>query len=156
MTKLRFKPIYWSIIFFFLAQCVMFAITPRIEPFLSDHGIYVPPQPDRPFVLVPQPPTTSPGGDYIHEVPPPSALLPILIYFAALITVVSLILFFIPLSALKFVFRAVFALLFAWGTFILCVFYLHWQAALILGILVGIVWLFYTRMWLHNMALLIA
>ncbi|MCL2281526.1 MAG: presenilin family intramembrane aspartyl protease [Dehalococcoidia bacterium] len=159
MTKLRFKPVYWSIIFFVLAQCVMFAITPRIEPFLEDNNIYVPSQPDtgisNPIQLRPQPPTTSPEGEVIPGVPLTSSLLFILPYFAALIAVVS-ILFLMPLKALKFFFRAIFAVLFAWGVFILSVFYLPWQAALVIGVCVGITWLCYTRMWLHNAALLIA
>ncbi|MCL2140446.1 MAG: presenilin family intramembrane aspartyl protease [Dehalococcoidia bacterium] len=172
------------------AQCVMFAITPRIEPFLNDNDIYVPPQPPSDqIIFIPSPPTTSPGGDYIPEVPAPSSLLPIILYFAGLIIVISLILFFIPLSALKFVFRSIFALLFAWGIFILCVFYLpnlfvhilgDGEAILnifgrsyvlgpryipnvigivlsaIIGLTVGINWLFKPRMWLHNLALLIA
>jgi presenilin-like A22 family membrane protease len=141
----------------------MFTITSRIEPFLEKNNIYLPPQPTSPGVMMPQPPTTitttSPGGEpTVIEKPgvaPPSSLLPILLYFAALIVVVS-ILFFIPLSALKFFFRAVFSLLFAWGMFILCVFYLPVWAAIVIGLATGIAWLFYTRMWLHNIALLVA
>lgn len=145
MIKLRLKPVYWSIIFFVLAQCVMFSITPRIDPFLEDHNIYVPSQPDGGLIhWLPQP-----------DVPLTSSLLPILLYFAALIALVS-ILFLMPLKALKFFFRAVFACLFAWGAFILSVFYLPVWIAIVIGVGIGTAWLFYTRMWLHNMALLIA
>jgi len=161
MTKLRFKSVYWSIIFFFLAMCVMFSITPRIEPFLEENNIYVPAQPSSPTDIFPRPSstTTDTSGTVIDipEVPATSSLLVIVLYFAVMIVVVSLILYFIPLSALKFIFRAVFAILFAWGAFILCVFYVpSWKIALLIGLGVGTAWLFYTRMWLHNIALLIS
>jgi len=124
LKKLRLKPVCLSLIIFVMAVCLLFAITPRVDKVLNANNIYFPPQPTNPIELVPQPPTTNPAGDPVPEVPAPAALLPVVLYFAALILVLTLILFFIPLSMLKIVFRSVFAFLFAWGVFILTVFYL--------------------------------
>jgi hypothetical protein len=118
--KLRFKPVYWSILIFIIAQCFMFAVATREEPFLKANDIYMPPQPTQPIVFWPQPVTTSPTGVVTPPVSANSSLGPILLYFAGLIVVVGLVLFFIPLSALKYLFRVLFALLFTWGVFILC------------------------------------
>jgi len=154
--KARFKPVYWSILIFIVAQCFMFAVAIREEPFLKANNIYVPPQPTQPIVLLPQPATTSPLGVVTPEVPAPSSLLPILLYFAGLIVVVGLVLFFIPLSALKYLFRVLFALLFTWGVFILCVFWLPLWAAVAIALAAGGAWLFFTRIWLHNLVMIIA
>ena len=156
----RFKPVYWSILIFIIAQCFLFAVVVRANPFLKENNIYVPPQPEQPVVILPQPAatTTSPSGEVIiiPEVPAPSSLLPILLYFAALIVIIGVVLFVIPLSALKFVFRALFGLLLTWGVFILCVFYLPLSAALTIACALGLTWLFYPRIWLHNLVMIIA
>jgi presenilin-like A22 family membrane protease len=90
------------------------------------------------------------------EVPATSSLGPILLYFVALIVVVGLVLFFIPLSALKFLFRMLFALLFTWGVFILGVFWLPFWVAVALALVIGAAWLFFPRVWLHDLVLIIA
>jgi presenilin-like A22 family membrane protease len=154
--KTRFKPVYWSILIFIIAQCFMFAVATREEPFLKANNIYLPPQPTQPIVLLPQPATTSDTGVVTPEVPVPSSLLPILLYFAGLIVVVGLVLFFIPLSALKYLFRVIFALLFTWGVFILCVFWLPLWTAIGIALAMGLAWLFFPRVWLHNLVMIIA
>jgi presenilin-like A22 family membrane protease len=154
--KTFFKPVYWSILIFIIAQCFMFAVVTRENGFLEDNDIYVPPQPTQPVVIMPQPATTSPTGEIIPEVPASSSLIPILVYFVALVIVVGLVLFFIPLSALKYLFRILFAFLFTWGVFILCVFWLPLWAAIIIALIAGMAWLFFPRVWLHNLVMIIA
>jgi presenilin-like A22 family membrane protease len=152
----RFKPVYWSIIIFFVAQLFLFAVVVKENPFLKANNIYVPPQPTQPVPIWTQPATTTPSGEYVPPVTAPSALGPILLYFAALIVVVGIVLFVIPLSALKFLFRALFALLFTWGIFILSVFWLPLWLALAIALSIGISWLLYPRVWLHNLVMIIA
>ena len=156
LKKPRFKPVYWSILIFIIAQCFMFAVATREEPFLKANDIYVPPQPTQPIVIWAQPAITSDTGVVTPEVPATSSLGPILLYFAGLIVVVGLVLFFIPLSALKYLFRLLFALLFTWGVFILCVFWLPLWAAVAIALAAGMAWLFFTRVWLHNLVMIIA
>jgi presenilin-like A22 family membrane protease len=156
VKKARFKPVYWSILIFIIAQCFMFAVVIRENPFLKANNIYVPPQPTQPIVFLPQPAATSDAGVVTPEVPATSSLIPILLYFAVLIGVVGLVLFFIPLSALKYLFRVLFALLFVWGVFILGVFWLPLWASVILAFAMGLAWLFFPRVWLHNLVMIIA
>ncbi len=154
--KPSFKPVYWSILIFLVAQLFMFAVATRENVYLTTNNIYIPPQPVQPINIWPQPETTSTAGVVTPAVPPTSSIGFILLYFAALIVIVGLILFFIPLSALKFLFRIIFAFLFAWGVFILGVFWLPLIAAVILALVVGLGWLFYPKVWLHNLVMIIA
>ncbi|MCL2679448.1 MAG: presenilin family intramembrane aspartyl protease [Dehalococcoidia bacterium] len=150
------KPVFWSLLIFIIAQCFLFAVMTRVDPFLRENNLYIPPQPDTPIVVIPQPPITAPDGAVTPEVPITSALLPILIYFAVVIVIISVVLFLIPLKALKFVFRALFALLFAWGIFILGILYLPLWTTLLIALVAGAAWFFFPRIWLHNMMLMIA
>ena len=147
---------YWSVLIFLIAQLFMFAVATRENGYLNTNNIYVPPQPVQSINLWPQPATTSPTGVVTPAVPLTSSIGFIVLYFAALIIIVGLILFFIPLSALKFIFRIIFALLFAWGVFILGVLWLPLVAAVILALATGIAWLLYPKLWLHNIVMIIA
>jgi len=153
MAKPPFKPVYWSILIFILAQILTFAVVWRQDPFLEENNIYIPPQPTE--VIVWPTPTTLPGGE-VTTPPPTSSLGPILIYFAVLIAVVGVVLALIPLSALKIVFRLLFAWLFAWGVFILFVFWLPLWATLATAAGVGLLWLLRPKIWLHNLVMTIA
>jgi presenilin-like A22 family membrane protease len=152
-VKPQFKPVYWSILIFILAQILTFAVVWRQDPFLEENNIYIPPQPTE--VIIWPTPTTLPGGEVITP-PPTSSLGPILIYFAVLIAVMGVVLALIPLSALKLVFRLLFAWLFAWGVFILLVFWLPLWLTLTIAVSVGLLWLFRPKIWLHNLVMVIA
>ena len=154
--KPKFKPVYWSVLIFLVAELFMFAVATRENGYLNANNIYVPPQPVQPIILWPQPATTSSTGVVTPAVPATSSIGFILLYFASLIIVIGLVLFFIPLSALKFLFRVIFAFLFAWGVFILGVFWLPLIAAVIIALAAGIGWLFFPRVWLHNLVMIIA
>jgi presenilin-like A22 family membrane protease len=88
---------------------------------------------------------------------PDYSLPPILIYFFGVIIVVALVLFFIPLRALKTVFRVLFTLTFAWGTFIVSYLALPgpYYFALVLAVIAGLAWLFWARIWLHDILLVV-
>jgi presenilin-like A22 family membrane protease len=153
--KKHFEPVYWSILIFLVAQLFMFAVATRENGFLKANNITIT-QPSQPIVLWPKPETTSPSGVVTPGVDAPSSIGFILVYFASLIVIVGLVLFFIPLSALKFLFRVIFSFLFAWGVFILGVFWLPLVAAIILALAAGLGWLFFPRVWLHNLVMIIA
>ena len=155
--KIRFKPVYWSILFFVTAQVLTFCIVTRIDGFLETNQIYIPPQSSPETIsLWPQPPpaTPIPGA----EAPAPfwTSLGPILIYFFAVVIVLGIVLFLIPMSALRNVLRVIFAFLFAWGFFIALVFWIPLTIAVIVSVAIGLTWLFVPRVWLHNLAMIFA
>jgi presenilin-like A22 family membrane protease len=85
-----------------------------------------------------------------------SSLSFILIYFFVAVVVIAVVLFIIPLRFLKYVFRIVLAFMFGWGVFIVTFFKLPTAAAYSIAAVAGIVWLFWARIWLHDLLLLIA
>ncbi|MFA5629591.1 MAG: hypothetical protein WC958_05020 [Dehalococcoidales bacterium] len=89
------------------------------------------------------------------ETPLFSSLGAILIYFFAVVVVLAVILFVIPLSALKMLFRAIFAFLFSWGIFIVQVFWMPLIPSIIIAALIGVLWFFMPRIWLHNIILIL-
>jgi presenilin-like A22 family membrane protease len=93
----------------------------------------------------------------VSEITPPTVSAgPGIAYFFGVVAVMALVLFIIPLSKLKLVFRLLFALMFAWGVFIMTFLTLPYPAAYPLAVIAGIAWLFWARVWLHNLVLLIA
>jgi presenilin-like A22 family membrane protease len=87
---------------------------------------------------------------------PDVSLWPILVYFFGVVVVMSVILFLIPLDKLKLFFRVLFALMFAWGVFIVSYFFMPDPAAYTLAGIAGLLWLFWARIWLHDILLLVA
>jgi presenilin-like A22 family membrane protease len=150
----RLDPVYWSLIIFILAQIITFVVISRENTFLNNEQIYIPSQPSEIVTLWPQT-TTLPSGQ-ISETPAYSSLGPILIYFFAVVIVLGIVLFLVPLSILKLILKGLFGFLFGWGTFIILVMWLPLAAAIILAIAVGLAWFFYPKIWLHNMALVLA
>lgn len=90
-----------------------------------------------------------------HETPLFSSLGAILIYFFAVVLVLAVVLFIIPLSALKIMFRALFAFLFSWGIFIVQVFWMPLIPAIIIALALGVLWFFMPRIWLHNIIMIL-
>jgi presenilin-like A22 family membrane protease len=88
-------------------------------------------------------------------VSPDISLGPIVAYFFGVVVVMGLVLFIIPLSKLKLVFRLLFALMFAWGVFIVVGLTLPDILSYPVAAIAGIVWLFWARVWLHDLLLLI-
>jgi presenilin-like A22 family membrane protease len=78
------------------------------------------------------------------------------LYFFGVVAVMALVLFIIPLSKLKWVFRILFAFMYAWGVFILAFVLLNEWAAFAIGIIAGLTWFFWARVWLHDLLLLVA
>ena len=157
--KISFKPAYWAVLLFVLAQVVTFSIVSRMNGFLESKDIYIPPQssPETISFWPAQPPATiTPGVEVPAAAPFWASLGPMLIYFFAVVIVMGIILFVIPMSALKYIMRLVFSLLFAWGVFIALVFWVPVAAAIAIAAVVGLAWLLAPRVWLHNIAMLLA
>ncbi len=88
-------------------------------------------------------------------VSPDISLGPIVAYFFGVVLVMALVLFLIPQSKLRLVFRALFALIFAWGVFIVAALMLPSVTAYPVAIIAGIAWAFWARIWLHDLLLLV-
>ena len=89
-------------------------------------------------------------------VSPDISLGPIIAYFFGVVVLLALVLFIIPLSKLRLVFRVLFALMFGWGVFIVTALTLPTVAAYPLAVIAAIAWLFWARIWLHDLLLLVA
>jgi presenilin-like A22 family membrane protease len=68
----------------------------------------------------------------------------------------GVVLFLIPVKALKFLLRALFAFLFGWGMFIILIFWAPLLAAIGVAAIVALTWLIFPRVWLHNLVMVIA
>ncbi len=157
--KTRFKPAYWAILLFIIAQIATFSIVSRMDNFLEAHDIYVPPQsPPDTISFWPQPPPVTTTTTPVAEAPVPfwTSLGPILIYIFSVVIILGIVFFLIPMSTLKKALRIVFSFLFAWGVFIALVFWIPVAAAVIISAIVGLAWFLAPRVWLHNIALLLA
>ena len=150
----KLNPVYWGLLLFVIAQILVLLVTPRIDPFLDEKNIYVPSQPSEVISWWPGE-VTLPSGE-VTETPAYSSLGPVLIYVFAVVAVLGLILSLIPLTALRFVLRFLFALMFSWGAFISTVFYLPLPFATTIGVVFGTVWLLIPFVWLHDLALILA
>jgi len=87
---------------------------------------------------------------------PDISLGPVIAYFFGVVVVLALVLFFIPMRWLRQVFRAIFALMFGWGVLIVAGLTLPSIAAYALAVIAAVAWLFWARVWLHDLLLLIA
>ncbi|MBN1693455.1 MAG: hypothetical protein JW845_07885 [Dehalococcoidales bacterium] len=87
---------------------------------------------------------------------PDVSLWPIVVYFFGVVVVMSVILFLIPLDKLRLFFRILFALMFAWGVFIVSYFFMPDPVAYALAGIAALLWLFWARIWLHDLLLLVA
>jgi len=76
------------------------------------------------------------------------------LYFFLVAAVLSVAMYFIPVSKLRLLLRILFGFAFAWGTFIFLAIFLPPWAAGVLALGIGLAWLFIPRIWLHD-ALLI-
>jgi presenilin-like A22 family membrane protease len=150
----KLNTVYLGLLLFVVAQVLILLVAPRINPFLDENNIEIPTQPPAPIAWWPGE-VTLPNGDVI-DVPPQSALGPILIYILAAAGVLGLILYKIPLSALKVLLRLLFALLFSWGAFIATVFYVPLQLAVAIAVAFGAFWFLIPLVWLHNLVLILA
>ena len=151
-TKLN--TVYWGLLLFVVAHVLVLLVTPRMDPFLDERDIYIPSQPPVTVSLWPGE-VTLPSGE-VTEVPAHSSLGPVLIYVLAAAGVLGLTLYLIPPTALKFVLRLLFALLFSWGALVATVFYLPLPLALAIAVVFGTFWFLIPLVWLHDMVLILA
>jgi presenilin-like A22 family membrane protease len=126
--KSRFSPYLWSVSFMAAALALSLFVAVQQKVFVEVNEI------------------TSPDV----------SLWPVLLYFFGVVIVIAVILFLIPLNKLKYFFKILFALMFAWGVFIVSYFFIPDPAAYSLAAVAGIVWLFWAKIWLHDILLLVA
>ena len=155
--RATFSPPYWAVIFFLLTLALTLLTAVRENTFLEANNITLPPQPPPETVTLwppTPPPTTTPGTP--PQPAPWSALGPVLIYFIAAVVVLGVTLFIVPVSALKAILRALFALLFAWGVFIVLVVWLPAIASGVVAVAIGAVWFLLPLLWVHDTVMLLA
>jgi presenilin-like A22 family membrane protease len=150
----KLNTVYLGLLLFIVAQMLMLLVAPRIDPFLNKNDIQIPAQPSAPIAWWPGN-VTLPNGDVV-DVPAHSALGPILIYILAAVGVLGLVLYKIPVVALKVLLRILFALLFSWGAFIATVFYVPLPLAVSIAVGFGAFWFLVPLVWLHNLVLILA
>jgi presenilin-like A22 family membrane protease len=126
--KSKIAPFLWGGLTIITGLALTLSIAPRQQEYVDVHGIVTP--------------TVSSGFG--------------IAYFLGVVAVMALVLFLIPVSKLKLFFQFLFALMFAWGVFIIAVLTLPFAATFPLAIIAGIAWLLWARVWLHNLVLLIA
>ncbi|MDD5509212.1 MAG: hypothetical protein PHI12_00115 [Dehalococcoidales bacterium] len=147
-------PVFIAVLFFIVAQILTISIASQETSFLEANNIYMPAQPDQTISVWPGPATT-PSGE-VTQVPAYSSLGPVIIYFLVATAVIVIILLRVPLSTLILTLRILFAFLFAWGSFIACVFWMPLAGALGIASAVAIIWFLIPRVWFHNLALILA
>jgi presenilin-like A22 family membrane protease len=150
----KLSTVYLGLLLFVVAQMLILLVAPRIDPFLDENEIEIPTQPSTPIAWWPGE-VTLPDGEII-DVPAHSALGPILIYVLAAAGVLALILYKIPLKALRILLRVLFAVLFSWGAFIATVFYIPLALAVAIAVAFGAFWFLIPLVWLHNLVLILA
>ena len=125
--KSRIFSYLWSALVMVLALALSLVVAPHLRPSFEGGGV--------PFQSSP--------------------LWWVLGYFFAAVVVIAVVLFLLPLRYLKYVFRVVFAVMFAWGVLVIS-FNLPDIASYVVAAIAGIAWLFFARIWLHDLLLLIA
>jgi len=150
----RLSPVYWGILIFIVAQMLTFLLISHENLFLQNSHIYIPPQSPGAVSLWPQPVPPAPAGE--AQAPAVGSLGPILIYFFAVVILLGIVLFLIPVSALRLFLRILFAFLFSWGIFIILIFWLPPIVTLPISVVVGSAWFFVPRVWLHNLVMILA
>ena len=150
----RLNAVYWSILIFVVAQILTFCVISHEDEFLNDQQISLPSQPSQTISLWPQQGTSGSGAE--THTPASSSLGPILLYFFVVTAVLGIVLFLIPISALRSVARLLFAFLFCWGTFIMLVFWLPFGVTIAIAAAIAVAWFLMPKVWLHDSVMLIA
>src|SRR4030042_1906181 len=126
--KFRIGPYLWSALVMACSLALSLAAATRQKPFLE-------------------------GSDLPYQ---ETSIWFLVVYFFAAVVVVVVVLFIIPLKKLGLIFRLLYTLLFALGIFVLVYPVLPEPVAYALGVLTGILWRFWAKIWVHNLILLIA
>jgi len=151
--RTRLSPVYWSILIFIVAQMLTFLVITRENEFLQANHIYIPPVSPGVVSIWPQPVPPAPPGE--TQVPAVGSLGPILIYFAAVVIVLGIVLFFVPVATLRLVLRILFAFLFSWGIFVILIFWVPATASIIISVAVGVTWIVVPKVWLHDSVMIL-
>jgi presenilin-like A22 family membrane protease len=128
--KFTLGPVLWASLTFILSAVIALYVASRELRYLKAN----------PQVIVPE---VSP------EFP--------VIYFFSAVLVIGLVLFFIPISKLKWVFRILFVLLYAWGVFVVLALTLPSLILVsIIAVSASVAWFFRPSVWLQNLLMLLA
>jgi len=119
---------YWSGLILVISQALVLIVASQVKHFLKQQQITLP--------------------EVSLEVP--------IIYFFGAVALLGLVLFLIPISKLRVVFRILFVLLFAWGMFVVLGSFLPTIAASLISVVTAMLWFFRPRVWLHDLLLMLS
>ena len=129
MTKKKYPhPIYWSTLILVLSQAIALFVAYEIDKYIVENNIALP--------------------DVSLGIP--------LAYFLGAVVLLGTVLFLIPVSRLKIVFRILFSLLFVWGLFVDLSLFLPLIASSFIAVGATIIWLIKPGIWLHNLLMSIS
>jgi presenilin-like A22 family membrane protease len=151
---LKLRPVFWSIIIFIAAQVLTLLVASHVNAFLVTYNITLPVQSAETVTFWPG--TTTSASGVVTQTQPVSSLVPILLYFFAVVTVMAIVLFTIPLSALKKVFKVIFAFLYCWSIFVIGIIWLPAIVSIVIAAAIAVLWFFNPRVWLHSAVMLLA
>jgi presenilin-like A22 family membrane protease len=126
--KIALSPVAWASLIFVLGAAIALVVASRAQVYI-EAGELIPP-----------------------EVPVQSPL----IYFFSAVVILGIVLFFIPITRLRLVFRILFLVLFAWGIFVLELLFVPIEYAVVIALAGGMAWFFFPRVWLHNLLMALA
>lgn len=91
-----------------------------------------------------------------HQITSPEIPLGLpLLYFLGAVVLLGAILFLLPVDKLRIVFRIMFMFMFVWGMFITLGLSLPIFTASLISIAGGLIWLFWQKVWLHNLLMIV-
>jgi presenilin-like A22 family membrane protease len=133
-NRTSLEPMIWSCLIYIFSLALVFYYFPKEQAYIED--------------------VISQGGAI-----PEYSVLPILAYFFGVVIIFGAVLFFIPVSRLKFVLKIMFGFFYIWGVFIVLALILPWRLAtpLAAGIAgaMGVLWFFFPLVWLQNLLLMV-
>jgi presenilin-like A22 family membrane protease len=132
--EIQYAPILWACLVFVICAAICFAVAGKAKSYIQT-GQLTPP-------------------------PPASATFPIF-YFLASVVILGVILFFIPVSKLKMIFRILFIILYAWGIFVLGYLFIYTSTPAVIGlaivaVIISVVWFLVPNVWLHNVLMILS
>jgi len=133
-TAVQYAPILWACLVFLICAAISFAVAGKAKTYIQT-GALTPP-------------------------PPASATFPI-VYFLASVAILGVILFFVPVSKLKLIFRILFIILYAWGIFVLGYLFIYTSTPAVIGLAIlaltiSVIWFLIPNVWLHNVLMILS
>lgn len=127
-SKAKFSPVFWGAVILVVAEAFTIYFASLEKAFVEANQISAP------------------------QIP---LQLPIIYFFGAA-AALGVVLFLVPVSALRILLKAMFASLFSYGMFIVLFLSLPLALAAFIAVAAGVAWVLKPKVWLHNLVLMVA